>query len=282
MPRCGGLVLATTGVRSLSRLRGSEASEARSRGWGGGASTGTLLLTDSSPTRRALSSASTSPASGRGKALLICPTGCFVIWLSSPVAKYFLLYRLVETSLEPASSHPSEGRIAIVTDAGWDAMDAGGAFDESAGGGRRSRVVLTPRRWRQVLRKCPRDDGGKKARSPGRARNKPLKPSCRKRRVNPAEPVATTLVCFLLCTRGCGCSGHPAFPAPSDIGGNRSCTTRAHRAAGMRRRVLQIEFLTVIAREGGRSSIPRHPRWNRKAAAYWIPRMRGGMTNSAL
>ncbi len=31
----------------------------------------------------------------------------------------------------------------------------------------------------------------------------------------PAEPVATTLVCFLHCTRGCGCGQHPAFPAPS-------------------------------------------------------------------
>jgi hypothetical protein len=27
---------------------------------------------------------------------------------------------------------PKQGRIAIVTDAGWDAMDAGGACDESA------------------------------------------------------------------------------------------------------------------------------------------------------
>jgi hypothetical protein len=33
-----------------------------------------------------------------------------------------------------------------------DAMDAGGAADERAGCGRRSRVVLTPRRWRQALR----------------------------------------------------------------------------------------------------------------------------------
>ena len=42
--------------------------------------------------------------------------------------------------------------------------------------GRRSRVVLTPRRWRQVARNDPRGDGGNKARSPGRARRKPLKP----------------------------------------------------------------------------------------------------------
>jgi hypothetical protein len=52
---------------------------------------------------------------------------------------------------------------------------------------RSSRVVLTPRRWRQVLRRRvrlnragqnlnPRGDGGKTARSPGRSRSKPLKP----------------------------------------------------------------------------------------------------------
>jgi len=66
---------------------------------------------------------------------------------------------------------PKEGRFAIVTNAGRDAVDADGAFDESAWGGRRSRVVLAPRRWRQVGGKYPADDGGKKARSPGRARN---------------------------------------------------------------------------------------------------------------
>ncbi len=51
---------------------------------------------------------------------------------------------------------------------------------------RRSRVVLTPRRWRQVRgvksaqpgldKTYPLSDGGKTARSPGRARRKPLKP----------------------------------------------------------------------------------------------------------
>ena len=59
------------------------------------------------------------------------------------------------------------------------------------------------------------DDGGKKARSPGRARSKPLKPLRREGRMTPPLPVATTLVCFLFCTRGCGCGEHPVFPAPS-------------------------------------------------------------------
>src|SRR6266849_6062046 len=92
----------------------------------------------------------------------------------------------------------------IVTDAGRGAVDAA-AFcarwmagrverlvsdqqraDERCCSVRRSRVVLTPRRWRQVRgvksaqpgldKTYPLSDGGKRARSPGRARRKPLKP----------------------------------------------------------------------------------------------------------
>jgi hypothetical protein len=48
------------------------------------------------------------------------------------------------------SSH--QGALAIVTDAGRDAMDANTPLTNGAERGRRSRVVLTPRRWRQVLR----------------------------------------------------------------------------------------------------------------------------------
>jgi hypothetical protein len=79
------------------------------------------------------------------------------------------------------------GALRNVTDAGRDAVDADGAADESAEGGRRSRVVLTPRRWRQVLREDARDDGGKQARSPGRARRKPLKPLRGECRVFPGD-----------------------------------------------------------------------------------------------
>ena len=57
-----------------------------------------------------------------------------------------------------------------------DAMDAGCASDESVSCGRRSRVVLTPRRRRQVGERSFTGDGDKKARSPGRVRRKPLKP----------------------------------------------------------------------------------------------------------
>src|SRR4051812_38577254 len=70
------------------------------------------------------------------------------------------------------SSH-QEGRLAIVTNAGRDAMDADVLRTNSAGCGRQNRVVLTPRRRRQASGKYPAGDGDNNARSPGRARYKP-------------------------------------------------------------------------------------------------------------
>ena len=59
------------------------------------------------------------------------------------------------------------------------------------------------------------DDGGKQARSPGRARRKPLKPLRAGMPGDPGGPVVNTRVLPTHCTRGCGCIGHPAFPTPS-------------------------------------------------------------------
>ena len=74
----------------------------------------------------------------------------------------------------------------------------GSAPDERHRRGRRSRVVLTPRRWRSSSRKQVfADDGDKKARSPGRVRRKPLKPLRREGRTASAEPVCS---CAFLCT----------------------------------------------------------------------------------
>src|ERR1700722_17539310 len=63
---------------------------------------------------------------------VIFPAGSGAIWLSSPLPKNFSLRRLVETALVIPPSRPTEGRLAIVTDAGRDAVDAGGASDEGA------------------------------------------------------------------------------------------------------------------------------------------------------
>jgi hypothetical protein len=57
----------------------------------------------------------------------------------------------------------------------------------------------------------------RRIRSPGRARNKPLKP------LRAGMPGDLGWTCgdyarvlhFIICTRGCGCGGHPAFPTPS-------------------------------------------------------------------
>jgi hypothetical protein len=48
--------------------------------------------------------------------------------------------------------------------------------DEIAGGVRQSRVVLTPRPWRQVGGSDPAGDGGKKRRFTGESAKQPLKP----------------------------------------------------------------------------------------------------------
>ena len=83
--------------------------------------------------------------------------------------------------------------MAIVTDVGTGCGGRKQRVDERAGCVRRSRVVLTPRRWRHVLEKLTLlgSNGGKKARSPGRARRKPLKPLRREGRTASAEPVCS-------------------------------------------------------------------------------------------
>jgi hypothetical protein len=114
----------------------------------------------------------------------------------------------------------------------------GCALDEWRGGGRRSRVVLTPRRWCQVRESNFADDGGKRARSPGRARRKPLKPLRGECRVNRCDLTNACALYHYLCTRGSGRIGRPAFPAPSDWRERQVASqTRASRAARSRRRV---------------------------------------------
>src|ERR1700730_17091757 len=98
-------------------------------------------------------------------------------------------------------------------------MDADALLTRAHSCGRRSRVVLTPRRWRQVLEKQASckflgGDGGNKARSPGRARNKLLKTIACGNAGCPGATVVTNACVLLPYTRGCGCNGHPAFPTP--------------------------------------------------------------------
>ena len=77
------------------------------------------------------------------------------------------------TGLNPRVSRRMRGGSRSSRTLRWDAVDAGAATDERGSGGRRRRVVLMPRRWHQVGGGNSVNDGGKKARSPGRARYKP-------------------------------------------------------------------------------------------------------------
>jgi hypothetical protein len=63
---------------------------------------------------------------------VICPTGCPAIFVSSSLAKNFPLSPSGKSPLRIRPSRLTEGRLAIVTNAGRDAMDASGASDEGA------------------------------------------------------------------------------------------------------------------------------------------------------
>jgi hypothetical protein len=55
---------------------------------------------------------------------LICPTGCSAIFVSSPFCKNISVFTIPKSPLYPVPFRPTEGRIAIVTDAGRNAVDA--------------------------------------------------------------------------------------------------------------------------------------------------------------
>src|SRR3981081_4544418 len=110
-----------------------------------------------------------------------------------------------------------------------------------------SRSCVGPTGLRQNLSV---DDGGKQARSPGRARRKPLKPL---RAGTPGDSgvlvVTRVRSTNTKCTRGRGCSGHPAFPTPS-LGG------RFFNGSGAWRREVVNARLDVIASAAKQSILP--------------------------
>src|SRR5260370_25578166 len=121
----------------------------------------------------------------------------------------------MQIKLYDSPARPTEGRFAIVTNAGRDAVDAGGAKDEGVSCGRRSRVVLTPRRWCQVRAK---ERGRRWQKKPGRRGERDIsrKTIARGMPGDSGVTVVTMLACFLHYTRGCGRIERPVFPAPSD------------------------------------------------------------------
>ena len=137
--------------------------------------------------------------------------------------------------------------------------------------------------WRRDPGATPARDyragnGGKKGRSPGRARisRKPLRGESRDVSAVPVKPVC---VLYYPCTRRCGRSRRPAFPAPSvrerdkelaSLGRKRAARTRSHvfRAARLprlhriRQRLAGKERLEI----GDHAVLHRHMRFQRVAA----------------
>ena len=136
--------------------------------------------------------------------------------------------------------------------------------DERCCSVRRSRVVLTPRRWRQVCGVASAQPGldktypqvmvANKPGSPGRARRKPLKPLRAGTSGDSGVLVVTRVRSTTTkCTRGRGCNGHPAFPTPS-LGGRFINGSGASRGEDVN------VCLNVIASEAKQSISPRKER----------------------
>jgi hypothetical protein len=97
-----------------------------------------------------------------------------------------------------------------------DAVDAAAAQDERRCGGRRSRVVLTPRRWCQVPGKQA-SWGRQWQESPvaGESTKETVKTTARGMPGVSGVTVVTNARVYYHTTRGCGRTRRPAFPAPS-------------------------------------------------------------------
>ena len=93
-----------------------------------------------------------------------------------PAAKIFGYARRANHFYNLCRPVPKEGRCATSSTREGMRWTRAALETNAPACGRRSRVVLTPRRWRQVGEGNFTGDGGKRARSPGRARRKPLKP----------------------------------------------------------------------------------------------------------
>ncbi|SDT34405.1 hypothetical protein SAMN05444158_5518 [Bradyrhizobium canariense] len=133
-----------------------------------------------------------------------------------------------------------------------------------------------PRRWHQIGDDASHhtDDGDNKARSPGRARNKPLKPLRRECRRAPVHLWRLTRVLSTFAHGAAGAAAHPAFPAPSlpswVFWANASCNPGAIRAAGRLACIFSsLKFESTICM--GVRSKQSNGRYRRNGSALPLP-----------
>jgi hypothetical protein len=152
--------------------------------------------------------------------------------MSSPFAKNILLPISANQNYKRPVSSPRRGVGHRHQTLGWDCGGRGSVGRRLAPGRsavrvRRSRVVLTPRHWRQVGG-YPAGDGGNQAAHRG---ERVISRKAIAQGMSVCSPLPCMLVCAFVCavcTRDRGCSAHPAFPAPSVLEeGQRICKARA-------------------------------------------------------
>ena len=152
-----------------------------------------------------------------------------------------------------------------------DAVDALAAQDERCPDADSKIVWSAPRRWCQVSRKFSRGDGGYQARHTGESTIYAVNTIVRGKLGELAEPVVTTLVCFVLFrTRGCGCGHAPGFPRALCFRG-----WSIQRLGRMARRECRCMSWSSYSAKGGVSSTPRLLSQKYRSLEYWITRFRG-------
>ena len=147
-----------------------------------------------------------------------------------PLWQKYSDFQKLRLSLYAFPSRPTKGRFAIVTNVGA-GCDGRGQFCETSSTGADGEVVWSRRLDAGVKSVgIPAEDGDNQARSPGRARSKPLKPLRAGMPGCPGGLVVTTLVCFFTLHARLRVHCAPGIPHALSWAEVLS-KTRTHRAA---------------------------------------------------
>ena len=155
----------------------------------------------------------------RAPAIFLCAIK--LIWPVQPCSRKYFVSPQTQNTFLIAPSRPTEGRSRSSRTRGGMRWTLLGTADERC----RTRTAKSCGPDASTLASSfagqPQSDGDNQARSPGRSRRKPLKPSRAGMPGTPALPVVTNSYAFLLCMRGCGCVGTRHSPRPSQVNGGK-------------------------------------------------------------
>src|SRR5581483_9532601 len=185
---------------------------------------------------------------------LFCPTS------QACGPKIYLFPKYGSYEIKKPSRPTTEGRSANRHDTLGGMRWTLSAREMMRGGGRSSRVVLSPRRWGQVDRDDRSATVAIKPDTPGRARSSRKEPSCRECRI--VSATCSDYACgppTLFCPRGCGCASarhslRPLVPrdtdfrkarvryAPRECGGAPSSSRRAPDGLAQYLRVIRCSL----------------------------------------